>query len=531
MNEEQKAFINELLKKDGNLEHGKKSKVSKSKDNPYHEDVKTNYKYNGEPAVFNKLFDYVKSDNSIKKTQTQIANILAEILKNKNYSYFEQWDKFTFSKNGKKSEYGKKLYEVVLKLIEENEPNKYYDTKNNKILDKSLTIDDLETTKNDDNSEELDEDKSLKNDEKSTTIDEDKSFKPDEEILIENEEKSIKPNDQISPNELSINETSSTNAENYNNKSIDKSIDKSENVENLLNSAPIIKTKVDDNKDLIPKSPIVNKSVFSLNDKEKQLFKNIELALSYKDNKEYQDNNELEFKRKNGKTYKEEKPSKKLKTLVHQQIAKYMKYFKDKKSDGSLNETNFIKLKQEIIDKINDRYFKENNKYGFHVYNKNENTGSFEIKNLGDSKNERRVKKNYVNQNAPNKFSFFIYNMKDIYSIIEEYFEINLSIHSKTLIESIIRTSVDKYVRIADKTGQISYHTIPHGIETDTVIKLIEKYINSKRNIHIKSKFEFDSDSRSKLMEIINKEINRNKNDFKQKSKNIISFINHLKFI
>ena len=59
---------------------------------------------------------------------------------------------------------------------------------------------------------------------------------------------------------------------------------------------------------------------------------------------------------------------------------------------------------------------------------------------------------------------------------------------------------------------------------------MIEKYINSKRNIHIKSKFEFDSDSRSKLMEIINKEINRNKNDFKQKSKNIISFIDHLKF-
>ena len=102
MNEEQKAFINELLKKDGNLEHGKKSKVSKvsksnvskSKVNQYHMDVKTTYKYNGEPAVFNKLFDFI---NPSKKVQT--ANILAEILKNKNYSYFEQWDKYTFSKN------------------------------------------------------------------------------------------------------------------------------------------------------------------------------------------------------------------------------------------------------------------------------------------------------------------------------------------------------------------------------------------------------------------------------------------------
>ena len=123
--------------------------------------------------------------------------------------------------------------------------------------------------------------------------------------------------------------------------------------------------------------------------------------------------------------------------------------------------------------------------------------------------------------------------MRDIYSIIEEYLEIKLSVHAKSLIESIVNTSVDRYVKTANRTGQIAYHTISHGISSGTnedVIKLIEKYINSKRNIHIKMKFEFDSDARSKLMEVIQKEVSRNSNDYKQKSKNIISFIDNLEF-
>ena len=60
-----------------------------------------------------------------------------------------------------------------MKLIEENEPNKYYDEKEHKIKVKPLTIDDLETSKNDDKSTTIDEDKSLKNDEQIIFIDDD----------------------------------------------------------------------------------------------------------------------------------------------------------------------------------------------------------------------------------------------------------------------------------------------------------------------------------------------------------------------
>ena len=246
----------------------------------------------------------------------------------------------------------------------------------------------------------------------------------------------------------------------------------------------------------------------------------------------------------NGHIEEPEEPSKKLKTLVHQQIAKHIEMLKSK----YFNRDEFAKHKKEIIDKINDRYFGENNIYGFKVYNKGSiYSKSFEIKSLKDGKNKYRAKKNYVNQNAPNKYSFFVYNMRDIYSIIEEYLEIKLSVHAKSLIESIVNTSVDRYVKHANRTGQIAYHTISHGAHivgdsskgfglgissgiNEDVIKLIEKYINSKRNIHIKMKFEFDSDARSKLMEIIQKEVSRNSNDYKQKSKNIISFIDNLEF-
>ena len=263
---------------------------------------------------------------------------------------------------------------------------------------------------------------------------------------------------------------------------------------------------------------------------EDQLFKNIELALSYKDNPEYMEKTILEYKGQNGHVEEYWKPSDKLRRLVHQQIAEYMKALhKAYKS----NISDYITRKKEIIDKINERYFRDNNnnEFGWKVYGKSGDNKQFEIKDLEGGKLKRRAHKQYINQDSPNKFTFFVYNMKDIYSIIEEYYEINLSVNSKHLIESIVHTSVDRYIKSAKKSGQVSYHSFRyrHGINED-VIKLIEKYINSKRNIHIKIKFEFDSDSRSKLMEIINREIDRNKNDYGQKSKNIISYINNLKF-
>lgn len=502
MNEEQKEFINKLLK-DGNInqEHGKKSNAKNNdKRNTIrvYQDVPTDFTYEGKPANFIELYNHIKPSADRSKNWTKL--ILLEILRDRKYDAFNRW---TGEVQNRKNSYAPKLYEVVKKLVEENEPHKRYNEENKHIEEIPLTINELETPKNDNKSSSIDEDKSLKNDEK--------PFKPDEEILIENDENkslknttSDKTDDKLDIEDVKTETETETELENTNSK-----------------SESIPETPVE------PVEPIISTTP-DLSAKEQELFKNIELALSYKYNKEYQDNNVLEFKNKTGKIYEPEKPAKKLKALVHQQIADYIEELHNK---YGYNSSEFRKLKQETIDKINKRYFGENNEYGFKVYNKNTNSKSFEIKDLEDSKQKRRVKKNYVNQNAVNKFSFFVYNMKDIYSIIEEYLEINLSIHSKTLIESIIRTSVDKYVKNANKTGQISYHTISHGIINDDIINLIEKYINSKRNIHIKSKFEFDSDSRSKLMEIINKEINRNKNDFKQKSKNIISFIDHLKFM
>ena len=537
MNEEQKEFINELLK-DSNInqkqqnctgaDHGRKRNT-----NRVYQDVPTDFTYEGKPANFIELYNHIKPSSDRSKKWTKL--ILSEILRGRKYDAFNKWTGEVPIRN---NTYVPRLYEVVKKLAEENEPHKHYNEKNRHIEEIPLTINDLETSKNDDKSSTIDEDKSSKNDEK--------PFKPDEEILIENTEKSS-----------TIDEASTAKADkSLKNTTSDKTEDKLdiedvktetetetetssaqsalENTNSKSESIP--ETLVEPVEPIEPVEPV--ETIFStppdLSAKEQELFKNIELALSYKYNKEYQDNNVLEFKHKSGKIYEHEKPAKKLKALVHQQIADYIEELHNK---YGYNSSEFRKLKQETIDKINKRYFGENNEYGFKVYNKDTNNKSFEIKDLEDSKQKRRVKKNYVNQNAVNKFSFFVYNMKDIYSIIEEYLEINLSIHSKTLIESIIRISVDKYVKNANKTGQISYHTISHGIindeamPADAIINLIEKYINSKRNIHIKSKFEFDSDSRSKLMEIINKEINRNKNDFKQKSKNIISFIDHLKFM
>lgn len=517
MNEEQKEFINKLLK-DGNInqEHGKKSNAKNNdKRNTIrvYQDVPTDFTYEGKPANFIELYNHIKPSANRSKNWTKL--ILLEILRDRKYDAFNRW---TGEVQNRKNSYAPKLYEVVKKLVEENEPHKRYNEENKHIEEIPLTINELETPKNDDKSPSIDDDKSLKNEEK--------PFKPDEEILIENTEKSLTIDE-----DKSLKNTTSDKSEDK----LDIEDVKTETETELENtnskSESIPETLVE------PVEPVetIISTTPDLSTKEQELFKNIELALSYKYNKEYQDNNVLEFKNKTGK---------KLKALVHQQIADYIEELHNK---YGYNSSEFRKLKQETIDKINGRYFGENNEYGFKVYNKNTNSKSFEIKDLEDSKQKRRVKKNYVNQNAVNKFSFFVYNMKDIYSIIEEYLDINLSIHSKTLIESIIRTSVDKYVKNANKTGQISYHTISHGayatgaslhgiindeaMPADAIINLIEKYINSKRNIHIKSKFEFDSDSRSKLMEIINKEINRNKNDFKQKSKNIISFIDHLKFM
>ena len=421
-------------------------------------------------------------------------------------------------------EYPIKLVQVVKELAKQDagktfieSSNRVEDKKDNEIDQKIDGTDDEKTNKNEVNSDKLEQDKNLIN-----------PINVINEIVDDvNKKEQDKQDEEKSISKITTQPEEEQESFNLDELDLDYDFDKQDEksisqITTQPEEEPEEESKEEPKEELKESK---DKNEVNLIDSEKQLFKNIELALSYKYNKEYQDNNLLQFKRMSGHIDEIDKPSKKLKTLVHQQIAKHIEMLKSK----YFNRDEFAKHKQEIIDKINDRYFGENNIYGFKVYNKDRYSKSFEIKSLKDGKNKYRAKKNYVNQNAPNKYSFFVYNMRDIYSIIEEYLEIKLSVHAKSLIESIVNTSVDRYVKHANRTGQIAYHTISHGKNED-VIKLIEKYINSKRNIHIKMKFEFDSDARSKLMEVIQKEVSRNSNDYKQKSKNIISFIDNLEF-
>ena len=100
LNAEQKAFIDNLVK--NNLSHGdyvhgaplhgrtkskvSRSKVSKPKDDIYHHEVITDYTYNGKPANYNKLYDYIRPGAATSKHQTE--QILLEILEKKTYTHF-----------------------------------------------------------------------------------------------------------------------------------------------------------------------------------------------------------------------------------------------------------------------------------------------------------------------------------------------------------------------------------------------------------------------------------------------------------
>ena len=525
MNEEQKAFIIELLKSgklnsSENTNHGLESAASIK-------DLSTEEKkiitYNGEQLTPEDILkNIIDPKNKLHEKSSAIASkIITEIIdkgKFNNYNDFinEKGRKKFITKKG--NTVAKRIYNFVEKVIDENKLK--YMIVNYDVIeepnDEKLNLEDLTAS--------IARDLSLTESSKvmMSPKNDQKPFKPDEEILLENDEKLPSIDDQ----------KSSKNDQNLNDKEDKK-------LQSLLQSPKLKNTKKkasikDLSTEAVPLSPVVEDG--SLEGKEKQLFKNIELALSYKNNKEYQDNNVLEFKGKNGKIYKPDEPYKKLKALVHQKIADYIEELYNK---FGYNSSEFRRLKQEIIDKINRRYFGKNNEYGFSVNNRGTER-AFEIKYLEGPKQKRRADKNYVNQNTPNKDVFFKYSMKDVYDIIEEYLSIKLSVHSKSLIESIVSSSVDRYVKNAEKLGQVSYHTIAHGFyaaeifdrsdRSTGVIKLIEKYINSKRNIHIKMKFEFDSDSRSKLMEIISREISTNQNDYVQKSKNIMSFIDSLKF-
>ena len=194
MNEEQKAFVNELLKENVigfgrtrpqhrgasanasiasiGAEHGRKRNTKR-----VYQDVPTDLTYIGKPASFMDLYEYIRPSSDRSKKWTKL--ILLEILRGRKYDAFNRW---TGEVPIRRNTYVPRLYEVVKKLVEENEPHRRYNEENRHIEEIPLTIDDLETTKNDDKPSTIDGDK--------TSVNEEKSFRPDEEILIENEEKS-----------------------------------------------------------------------------------------------------------------------------------------------------------------------------------------------------------------------------------------------------------------------------------------------------------------------------------------------------
>ena len=187
------------------------------------------------------------------------------------------------------------------------------------------------------------------------------------------------------------------------------------------------------------------------------------------------------------------------------------------------SDDQYQEKRKEIIQMVNDRYFNGNSEHKFKLY---PTARGFRMIDTEASKLKRRVEKGYMNQNAPNKDVFFTYRMEDIYSIIEDYFNIKLSVPIKESIESIVRSNVDEYMKNASESGQVATATIAHGRD---VVTLIEQYINNKRNIHIKIPFRFRMESRSSLNELINREIRRYRNDSKQSSKSILSFINNFR--
>ena len=252
-------------------------------------------------------------------------------------------------------------------------------------------------------------------------------------------------------------------------------------------------------------------------------YRKMALALSRRHDQFVRDDSNVhEFKTADGKTITRSKPDDKFRNLIHQEI----QWLIDRAKQFARSDKQFLQKKREIIDMVNDKYFGENNEYGLRINDvkgKNSSITAFRVDFADVPKQKARVEKGYMNQNAPNKDVFFTYRMDDIYSIIEDYYRIKLSVPIKSSIESIVKSNIDEYSKKAMETGNVTTATIAHGRD---VIDLIEQYINARRNIHIKVPFKFKLESRSSLKELIKKDIVRYRNDNGQKSKNVLSFIN-----
>ena len=272
----------------------------------------------------------------------------------------------------------------------------------------------------------------------------------------------------------------------------------------------------------------------TLSSNEKRLYKDIELAISYFENPEFRNYTELTFKDQNKETFRPlDEPRKKQLKLVQLAIAKYMAALKEMKKQGTMTTDEAKEAKKSIIDKLKERYFKVGNEFAISLSGREGSDNfSFDLKEVQSAKDKRRAAKNYVNQNAPNKDTFFIYNLSDVYSIIHDFCGVELSAHSKGLIEGIVNHAVERFKREAEDSGYVAHHTIAHGVSESLhkLVKLIEKYINSRRNMHIKMKFSFSSDEREKLIDVVKKEISTREFSENSKSSNLLGRIASLRF-
>ena len=195
MNEEQKAFIDNLVK--NNIDHGLRFGSKKP--------VKT-VNYKGEKKTVDDLMEIVNPKNSLNsKTVNEVRRILTLIVNDDRYDYYNTWIKRKGMKSSvsKENTYSNRLFNIVKDLIEDDETkllqedyrvaHKVKEDKNHDPyrLEKSSNI---ESNENDQYFDET-------NDINLNEIDQ-KSDKPDDEKTIEI--------DQNLPDELSLNNEAST---------------------------------------------------------------------------------------------------------------------------------------------------------------------------------------------------------------------------------------------------------------------------------------------------------------------------------
>ena len=274
----------------------------------------------------------------------------------------------------------------------------------------------------------------------------------------------------------------------------------------------------------------------------RELDNKVMAGLSYWNNPEIvQDTVEIR-KDHRGKNITIDSLDKRRKYLVLPHLSQYVQYLMYlKKKLHVLDDDEFRAEKVAMIDYLNSRYFGDGNEYGWKV--QNSRGGSIKFTNIKKGRDETRVEKGYVNQNAPNKDTFFSYNMGDLYHFIEEYisdnedYKFSLSEHAKNSLEAIVNSEVERFKKSADAKGEVTHHTIAHGFDNKVIIKFIENYINQRKNPHIKSKFYLSSEGRDKIIEIIEnetKKYNHGLNEYilknKLKTSNILDRMSNMIF-